>query len=832
LKTLTASLEAAQKAASSLPYVEALFADYDGYARRGRFTRHYSGAEPASPAAAAIAPDGSLVRLRRLLNAVTLEYQVAASADDAAENNHNVVVDGAQTLVNDIDEWVGVRFLGVALPQGATILRAVLAFVLATGNDDPAVEIFGNDVDDAATFTTATDEISTRAQTAASVVWDVAALGGDDARFFETPDIAAVVQEIVDRGGWASGQDMAFMLQAGVTTGDFGVHFFDGSPALAPRLTVTYATDDPPAEVFVSRVATPAPGSTFSSWSSLDDEVSFQGGVALAVDSDTLYAFVVDDDRVTLKVWTSTNHGASWTGPATVSAAGGEKTHLAAAAADDDDIVVFWAETDGIVYSSRWDGATWGARTAWTNDVYGVTGLAAAYVVDWQVLVCGQELATQDAKVYATRYGDGGNLTADTWGDLRELTAAFAGSGVSFAAPALGWEAGAWRAFFVESYAGDAAYDLLQWSTMALAHDFNEEQWREPGAFNWDGPDGVAIAISATRIWLVAAEGVWSSPLPANAELDVSAGLLEATVDTDARGSLVELELPVSYDAEAIVQRGARLQLTPGYRTSSDEAPLPWSYWVETVEVLTGPRPSLLVRARDGWWLLERWRARRQLVWAAGSRSVSQILLFLVARAGVEFTVEATSDALTALQPAFTVHPGESGLTAVRRLLALVEDVARWDGAELVTNATADDDVSTYELGGTGHAVVEAKYSDAALEVNRVRVLGLDVYAEANDFADAEAAGERSVQVIDVNLATSEEAADRAAAVLRKGRVFAELGELRLFGVHCGLELWDVVELTDAEAGLVAEPRRVNAYSWRYEPRRGRYDMQLMLGPV
>jgi hypothetical protein len=240
----------------------------------------------------------------------------------------------------------------------------------------------------------------------------------------------------------------------------------------------------------------------------------------------------------------------------------------------------------------------------------------------------------------------------------------------------------------------------------------------------------------------------------------------------------------------------------------------------------------VLVKARDGWALLERWRARRQFVWATGDKAISQLLLFLAARAGVEYTTVGTSDALTALEPSFTVHAGESGLTAVRRLLAMVEDAPLWDGAQLVTLLTADDDDPGYSLGGDGeHAVVESRYFEAAPEVNRARVLGLGVSGEAFDLADAEASGERIAQVIDVNLTDAGDAADRAAAVLRRYYLQSELGGLRLFGVHCGVELWDVVELTDAQASIEAVAYRVNGYAWRLDER-GRYDMRLRLGPV
>jgi hypothetical protein len=834
VKTLTPALEAAQKAQSALPYVEALLADYDGYARRGRFTRHYSGAEQAGPAAAALAPDGSLVRLRRETDVTTVEYQVGASADDAFEMSGTVTLTDTSANIDATSEYFGARFTGVAIPQGATILRARLLLVLPTGNDDPLHTIYGDDADNAAQFTTGANDISGRAATAAVVTWDSTDLGGDGASFIASPDIKAVVQEIVDRGGWASGNAMAIIVRGGATsTRDLQPTAYDAGAALAPKLVVTFSAGIP-GRVYVSQVASPAPGSAFSSWSSLDAGASYQGGVAMAVTATTLYAFVVDDDLVTLKVYTSANNGASWSGPATVSGAGGEKTHVAAAAAEDGDIAVFWAEADGVVYRSRWNGSSWGTRTAWTLSAYAITGLAAAYLLDWQVIVTGLEAATRAPKVWATRYGDGVNLTIDTWSALREVTGAAEASGVSFAAPAVAWEDDAFRLFFVETYDGDEAYTRLQWSTLALLFDFNEEQWREPAAFDFEGAHGVAVAISATRIWLVSSDGVWSSALPAFAELDVTALVLEASVASDARGTRVELELDPSAWDEDLVQRGARLQLTPGYRTSENETPLAYGYWVEAAQLVAGARPHVLVTARDGWWLLERWRARRQLVWAAGEKTVGQLLFFLTGRAGVEWTTNgSTSAALTTLQPAFTVHAGETGLTAVRRLLAMVEDVAWWDGPLLYTGLSADDDAATYELGAAGgHAVVEARRGGLALEVNLVRVAGLEVYGEAADRGDAEAQGERIATVIDVNLATGEECAARAAAVLRKARLAAELAEVRLFGVHCGMELWDVVELTQAQLGLEAEPLRVNAYQWRYEPRRGRYDMQLTLGPV
>jgi hypothetical protein len=588
--------------------------------------------------------------------------------------------------------------------------------------------------------------------------------------------------------------------------------------------------------LYVSRVASPGPASTVDVWSALDTDVSDVAGVALTALGDDAWLFYVDHDDVTLRVRHSGDNGATWDSATTAATASSPITYVAASAADDGNILLLWNEGYA-VYHSRFDGASWGARTAWTHSVDSVTGLACAYLLDWQVVVTGTEETTTDTKVWALRYGDGVNQAADTWSALREVTGAAAGSGVALKTPSLAFES-SWRLFFVETYSGDAAYTRLQWTTMDLLHDFNEEQWREPVAFNYDGEFGASAAFGDGRLWLCSAERVWSSPLPALEELDASQDIVEATLEVDASGARVQLVLDASAGLPqafgdgtlSIIQRGARLRLTPGYETNAGpEAPAPDTYWVEAVELITGPQPRLIVHARDGWWLLERWRARRQFLWPSGERVIAQLLSFLLTRTGLEYASISSSEALTLLSPAFTVHPGESGATAVRRLLSTVEDVAFWRGSELTSLLTADDDTPTYAIG-VDHAVTQGRYRDNGPAVNRVRVVGLGVYGEATDFTESEATGELIGQVVDINLSNADDATTRAAAILRQVHLQARADELTLFGIHCGVELYDVLEVTDSQAGLDSEPKRVLGYAWRYQPSRGHYDMTLTLG--
>jgi len=114
----------------------------------------------------------------------------------------------------------GLRFRSVTIPQGATIIEAYITFEAALNgvNDYCRVVIYGEDVDDAPVYTAEAEAFYNRAQslTAASVEWPVYI---DDTSGIEqwtqgtdynTPSLVEIVQEIVDRTGWASGNDLAF----------------------------------------------------------------------------------------------------------------------------------------------------------------------------------------------------------------------------------------------------------------------------------------------------------------------------------------------------------------------------------------------------------------------------------------------------------------------------------------------------------------------------------------------------------------------------------------------------------------------------------------------
>lgn len=177
----------------------------------------------------------------------TLQAQVIANNDDAEERLSNGNMSRTNTQLDLIhrgtrDQTVGVRFQNLAIPQGATISSAEIEFTIDTQASPAAatdLTIYGHKTDSASQFGSSSYDISGRTKTTASVSWPSLAdltVGSK----LKTPGIKTVVQEIVNRAGWASGNNMAFIFTG---SGTRIVVAYDGTPTKAAVLRVTYQTN-------------------------------------------------------------------------------------------------------------------------------------------------------------------------------------------------------------------------------------------------------------------------------------------------------------------------------------------------------------------------------------------------------------------------------------------------------------------------------------------------------------------------------------------------------------------------------------------------------------
>ncbi|MEZ4959932.1 MAG: DNRLRE domain-containing protein, partial [Saprospiraceae bacterium] len=176
----------------------------------------------------------------------SISSMVSASSDDAEEN----LSGGAVSLTsNDIElvqdgssnQQSGMRFNNITIPKGATITSAYVQFTAkATNTGAVTLTLSGQAIDNAPTFTSSSGNISSRTKTAATVSWSPAdwnIIG----QTYQTSNIASIIQEIVNRSGWASGNSMVIMA-TGPTTATRTAQSYDGVPASAPVLVINFST--------------------------------------------------------------------------------------------------------------------------------------------------------------------------------------------------------------------------------------------------------------------------------------------------------------------------------------------------------------------------------------------------------------------------------------------------------------------------------------------------------------------------------------------------------------------------------------------------------------
>ncbi len=179
----------------------------------------------------------------RVVDHVTLDIRVNAASDDAEEQpSGSVSVTSADLdLINDgSDQTVGIRFKGVAIQPGVRITSAYVQFKVDEVSTASAVlTIQGQADDNPTTFTTAARNLSTRPRTVAQAVWTPLPWPtiGEAGVNQRTPDLAAVIQEIANRPGWASGNSLVLLVTG---SGRRVAESYEGDNAGAPLLHVEY----------------------------------------------------------------------------------------------------------------------------------------------------------------------------------------------------------------------------------------------------------------------------------------------------------------------------------------------------------------------------------------------------------------------------------------------------------------------------------------------------------------------------------------------------------------------------------------------------------------
>lgn len=190
--------------------------------------------------------------------------QPGESADDGLESASGATIDiNDGVMISDATfPWMGIRFPGVTIPQGATVLSGFLSvYVDDVAADDADFNIYAEASASPAVIAATFGNISLRAKTTAFLNWTAAGVGIGT----KSPgDILPLVQEVVD----STGIDGALMfIFEGLGAQNLGIVAWDGNPSLAAIINLTYVLDGVVFEVNLTGSYPVAQGATIASYS-------------------------------------------------------------------------------------------------------------------------------------------------------------------------------------------------------------------------------------------------------------------------------------------------------------------------------------------------------------------------------------------------------------------------------------------------------------------------------------------------------------------------------------------------------------------------------------
>ncbi len=268
----------------------------------------------------------------------TFEVRVAHDNDDCEEDDGGDPHRNNDKMEFGQMEWVGFRFQNVTIPQGAMITNAYVQFKAADSSAESTdLTILGQDADSTSQFGENSNNLSNRPRTSASVDWSNVPNWSMN-QFYQTPDITTVIQEIVDRGGWSSGNSMVVLVRSDDLDGKRLVVAHDDSSSNAALLHIEHSVG--------STLFTDVSSDTGFDVQTTTNHIHGSGFYWADFDNDGDLDAIVTGNSA--KLMLSNNAGQSFF----VSSLGGLRRQGAMVDLDNDGDVDFWAGNDNSYYAA------------------------------------------------------------------------------------------------------------------------------------------------------------------------------------------------------------------------------------------------------------------------------------------------------------------------------------------------------------------------------------------------------------------------------------------------------------------------------------------------
>ena len=173
---------------------------------------------------------------------IVIDVRISSSGDDAEEGASGSIYLTSSYL--EMGEYYGFRTIGLRypnlnIPQGAQITNAYIEFKAKNNySRTTSLDIRAEASGDAPAFNYTTNNLTTRDVTTATVNWNPGTWSdGEVSSDTTTPDLSSVIQEVVDRGDWTSGNAVTFFVSG---SGLRRAYTYNVNPAYAALLHIEY----------------------------------------------------------------------------------------------------------------------------------------------------------------------------------------------------------------------------------------------------------------------------------------------------------------------------------------------------------------------------------------------------------------------------------------------------------------------------------------------------------------------------------------------------------------------------------------------------------------
>lgn len=141
----------------------------------------------------------------------TVSVPIASGADDGTRTDATLEVTATTLTINATSDAIYLRFNSVAIAQGSTISAATITLIGDSSTSTATVRFDPQLADNAGALSAGEDGSGRTWGTGGANSWAIPALTAGTS--YTTPDIADVIQQVISRAGWASGNALVVRLQ-------------------------------------------------------------------------------------------------------------------------------------------------------------------------------------------------------------------------------------------------------------------------------------------------------------------------------------------------------------------------------------------------------------------------------------------------------------------------------------------------------------------------------------------------------------------------------------------------------------------------------------------